>query len=64
MDQPTHAWIAVRAIALLEDNGICTGLVNLVKPHVLGAAIGAWIPDESDSWRGGNGLQAYLAKGV
>lgn len=54
MDQPTHAWIAVRAIALLEDSRTCPGLVTLVKPHVLESAIGAWIPDESDSFRGGN----------
>lgn len=62
MNQPTHAWIAVRAIALLEDNAICMGLVNLVKPHVLESAIGAWIPDESDSWRGGNAKALHTLK--
>lgn len=62
MNQPTHAWIAVRAIALLEESGICTGLVNLVKPHILESAIGAWIPDESDSWRGGNAKALHTLK--
>jgi hypothetical protein len=62
MDQPTHAWIAVRAIALLEDNVICPDLVSLVKPHVLASSIGAWIPDESDSWRGGNAKALHTLK--
>lgn len=62
MDQQTHAWIAIRAIALLEDNAICSGLVKLVKPHILGAAIGAWIPDKSDSWRGGNAKVLHTLK--
>ena len=51
MKQATHAWIAVRAIALLEDSGLCPGLVSMLKPHAREAAIGAWIADEADSFR-------------
>lgn len=53
MDQETHTWIAIRAIALLEDEGSEKGLINLLKPFTCLSSIGAWLPDESDAQRGG-----------
>lgn len=47
MDQRTHAWIASRAIALLEDEGKVPGLVNLLKTSAKDAAVGAWLPDKT-----------------
>lgn len=32
MNQRTHAWIAIRAIKLLEDEGQSERLVDLLKP--------------------------------
>ncbi len=49
MDQITHTWIAVRAVALLEDEGEADGLVGLLKPQVREASIGAWLPDRADA---------------
>ena len=49
MDQRTHAWIAIRAIALLDDEGKTQNLVNLLKPSVKAADIGAWLPDLIDA---------------
>jgi hypothetical protein len=48
MDQPTHAWIALRAIALLDAEKKSKNLVALLKPHAKKAAIGAWLPDKAD----------------
>ena len=56
MDQRTHAWIAIRAIAFLEDENKETREKNLVKlllPHARKASIGAWIPDIGEAKRGG-----------
>ncbi len=55
MDQLTHSWIAIRAIALLEDENAETNLVRLLKPHARKASAGAWIPDQVDAKRGGAG---------
>lgn len=55
MDQRTHSWIAIRAIALLEDEGKEQNLVSLLKPHAAKASAGAWIPDQVDAKRGGAG---------
>ena len=58
MDQRTHSWIAVRAIALLDDEPAASrsaGLVSLLKPHTRKASVGAWIPDQVDAKRGGAG---------
>jgi len=55
MDQRTHSWIAIRAIALLEDENKEENLVKLLKPHVRKASVGAWIPDAIDAKRGGAG---------
>ena len=49
MNQRTHSWIAVRAIALLEDENTERNLVRLLKPHVRKASVGAWIPDQVDA---------------
>jgi len=55
MDQQTHSWIAIRAIALLEEEGKDKTLVSLLKPHAQKASVGAWIPDQVDAKRGGAG---------
>ncbi|MBN2180802.1 MAG: hypothetical protein JW715_02720 [Sedimentisphaerales bacterium] len=62
MNQRTHAWIAVRTIALLEDSGKAKNLVKLLKPHAGKAAIGAWIPDLQDSKRGGSKTENHIFK--
>lgn len=62
MDQRTHAWIAVRAIALLEDENDNSPLVRLLKPHARTTAIGAWIPDKSDAKRGGSRTDNHILK--
>ena len=62
MDQRTHAWIAVRTIALLEDSGQNKDLVKLLKPHAGKAAIGAWIPDLQDAKRGGGKTENHIFK--
>ena len=55
MNQKTHTWIAIRAIALLEDEAHEENLVKLLKPHAREASVGAWIPDQIDAKRGGAG---------
>jgi hypothetical protein len=55
MNQRTHSWIAIRAIALLEDENGEKNLVKLLRPHAREASVGAWIPDEADAKRGGAG---------
>ncbi|MHC4435454.1 MAG: hypothetical protein ACYTBS_26795 [Planctomycetota bacterium] len=62
MNQRTHAWIAVRTIALLEDSGKDKNLVKLLKPHAAKAAIGAWIPDLQDAKRGGGKTENHIFK--
>ena len=62
MNQRTHAWIAVRTIALLEDSGQNKDLVKLLKPHAGKAAIGAWIPDLQDAKRGGGKTENHIFK--
>ena len=41
MKQPTHAWIAIRAVDLLDRDSDTKNLAELLKPHVHKAAIGA-----------------------
>jgi hypothetical protein len=55
MDQLPHSWIAIRAIALLEDEGQNENLVSLLKPHAQKASVGAWLPDQADAKKGGAG---------
>ncbi len=62
MNQATHAWIAVRAAALLEENNQQKGLVSLLLPHASKAAIGAWIPDLADAKRTANNVPFHVLK--
>lgn len=62
MNQRTHAWIAIRTIALLEDSEKEKDLVKLLKPHAGKAAIGAWIPDLADAKRGGAKTENHIFK--
>jgi len=62
VNQRTHSWIAVRAIALLEDEGASKNLVKLLKPHARMATVGAWIPDQVDAKRGGNKTENHVLK--
>lgn len=62
MDQSTHAWIASRAVALFEDNNEAPGLLQILKPQVKAAAVGAWIPDLQDSKKGSGDLDNHVLK--
>ncbi|MCB2191430.1 MAG: hypothetical protein KQI62_07690 [Deltaproteobacteria bacterium] len=62
MDQRTHAWIAIRAISLLESENKVPQLIKLLKPHAKEAAIGAWIPDKRDAKLGGAKTQNHVFK--
>jgi hypothetical protein len=62
MDQRTHSWIAIRAIALLEEEGKAPSLVKLLKPHAREASVGAWIPDQTDAKRGGCATDNHVLK--
>ncbi|MCF8041519.1 MAG: hypothetical protein K9K65_09100 [Desulfarculaceae bacterium] len=62
MNQRTHAWIAIRAIKLLESENKVPQLIKLLKPHAKEAAIGAWIPDKRDAKLGGSKTQNHVFK--
>jgi hypothetical protein len=62
MDQKTHAWIALRALKLIEDEGQMKGLVKLLKPQARGAAIGAWLPDDRDAKKGSAATSNHVFK--
>jgi len=62
MNQRTHSWIAIRAIALLEDEKEERNLVRLLKPHARKATVGAWIPDQIDAKRGGSSTENHVLK--
>jgi len=62
MDQRTHAWVAIRAVGLLEDLGAAPGLVSILKPHVKEAAIGSWIPDLQESRDGSGDIDNHVMK--
>jgi hypothetical protein len=68
MDQQTHAWIALRAIGLLDDEKDSRGvqknraLVSLLKPFVKKAAVYSWLPDEIDASRGGSKKENHVLK--
>jgi hypothetical protein len=62
MNQRTHAWIAIRAIKLLEDEGSVPDLLKLLKPFTQQAAIGAWLPDKRDAKLGSAGTQNHVFK--
>ncbi len=62
MNQRTHTWIALRAVALLDDEGDCPQLAKLLKPRVREAAIGSWIPDLRDAKDGGAATENHILK--
>ena len=62
MDQRTHTWLAIRAVALLDDAGESPSLVRLLKPYVKSAAIGSWIPDMADSKPGTGDIDNHIFK--
>ena len=62
MKQRTHTWLALRAIALLEDEGKAPNLVKLLKPHAKDAAIGSWIPDMADAKKGFGDIDNHIFK--
>jgi len=62
MDQRTHAWIAIRAIKLLKDEGQVPRFIEVLKPYAQEASIGAWIPDKRDAKLGGAQTQNHIFK--
>lgn len=62
MNQRTHTWLAIRAIALLEDSSGPEGLIKILKDNVKGAAIGSWIPDLQDSKKGSGDIDNHILK--
>lgn len=62
MKQRTHTWLAIRAIALLEDSGDVPNLVKLLKPYSKTAAIGSWLPDLVDSRLGVGDIDNHIFK--
>lgn len=62
MNQRTHTWMAIRAVALLDDTKTATGLVKILKPFVKQTAIGAWIPDMSSSRLGFGDIDNHVLK--
>jgi hypothetical protein len=62
MKQRTHTWLAIRAIALLDDANTAPDLVKLLKPHVKSAAIGSWIPDLADAKKGSGDIDNHVFK--
>jgi hypothetical protein len=62
MKQATHAWIAVRAMGLLEDDPETAGLFSILRPHIKNAALGAWMPDLADSKLGSGDLDNHVFK--
>ena len=62
MKQEAHSWIAVRAIALLDGTPGNEGLVDLLKPHVCEASVGAWIPDSTAVKSGGSATENHVFK--
>ena len=62
MNQQTHAWLAVRALALLDELKAAPGLVSLLKPCLKEAAVGAWIPDLQDAKLGSGDIDNHILK--
>ncbi len=62
MNQRTHAWIAIRALKLLEDEDKVPRLISILKPYTQTASIGAWIPDKRDAKLGGAKTQNHIFK--
>lgn len=62
MNQRTHAWMAVRALALLDELNETPALVSMLKPHAKAAASGAWIPDLQDAKLGSGDIDNHVLK--
>jgi hypothetical protein len=62
MKQATHAWIAVRAMGLIEHDPETAGLFSILRPHIKNAALGAWMPDLADSKLGSGDLDNHVFK--
>ena len=62
MNQRTHAWLAIRAVALLEELNKTPQLVKLLKPHLQTTAIGTWIPDLRDTKKGSGDIDNHVLK--
>ena len=62
MKQEAHAWIAIRAVDLLDSDPQTKELAKLLKPHVHKAAIGAWLPDLNDAKLGGSQVANHCFK--
>ncbi len=62
MNQRTHTWMAIRAVALLDDTSTAPGLVKILKPFVKHTAIGAWIPDMPSSKPGSGDIDNHVLK--
>ena len=62
MKQATHAWIAIRAVGLLQEELTTKGLAALLTPHIPHAALGAWMPDLADSKLGSGDLDNHVFK--
>lgn len=62
MNQRTHAWLAVRAVALLEEDGSVPNLVKILKPYIKSTAIGAWLPDLAGSKKGFGDIDYHILK--
>jgi len=62
MNQRTHTWLAIRALALMDDTGEAEGLLKILKPYVKSSAIGSWIPDMLDSKKGSGDIDNHVMK--
>jgi hypothetical protein len=62
MKQAAHSWIAIRAMALLADNGGNKGLVKLLGPYACEASVGSWLPDATDAKVGGSATDNHIFK--
>jgi len=62
MKQAAHSWVAIRAMALLADNGGNKGLVKLLSPYACEASVGSWLPDATDAKAGGSATENHIFK--
>jgi hypothetical protein len=62
VNQRTHAWLAIRAVALLQEGDLAPKLIALLSPHVKGATVGAWLPDMAEAKLGGADTDNHVFK--
>lgn len=62
MNQRTHTWLAIRALALMDDLGTAPDLIKILRPNVRSTAIGAWIPDLQDARLGFGDVDNHIFK--